>query len=101
MTAKSHFNQRCKERGIVNTDIDDLFQRLRFAAQNGRDDLIEKVLEHDGGAFYRFRCEDGIFYAYMVNCYPVTIYTQKMMRAAKFARKRRAGRGGRRINGGT
>lgn len=30
--------------------------------------------------------------------YPLTVYTQAMMRAAKFARKRATGRGGRRVN---
>lgn len=93
-----HFNKRCIERGIVNTCIDTLFHGLQFAYDNNRDDLIEKVMDHDGGSFYRFRCPDGIFYAYMRGRYPLTVYTQAMMRAAKFARKRTTGRGGRRVN---
>jgi hypothetical protein len=79
-----HFVKRCKERGIVKSNIKQLFNGMAWAVYNGRNDLCEHVKDdpETGTPFYRFRSLDGIVYApmkpsregYLV---PVTIFNQQ------------------------
>jgi hypothetical protein len=86
----THFQNRCRERGIVSTDLDLLFQGISWAIDNARDDLVEMVLKTKKARFWRFRCPDGIFYAVtcLRNGRPQTVLTQAMMRKKKFAARK-------------
>ena len=90
-----HFEAQCKERGIVKTCPKELAKKITTAIREGLD-FVEHVFSARGGAgFYRFECEDGIFYALAGStsgkC--ITLYTQEMMRQARLSRK--VARGGR------
>lgn len=89
-----HFEERCRERGIVNTNIADLFKGLQWAIRSKRWDLVEKVAEGNGSKYWRFKCPDGIFYAVTPKGKhaPVTVFTQEMMRQKKWAIKAERGR---------
>jgi hypothetical protein len=91
---QSHFSQRCVERGIVSTDTDMLFAGIKWAVEEGRDDLVEKVLETEEARFFRFRCPDGIFYAVtpLDSGRAMTVLTQDMMRRKKWGAKAARGR---------
>lgn len=89
----SHFNERCRERGITRTDPGILFEAIASSVREhdkGRyQERVEYVFTHNEGRFFRFRCEDGIFYAVVPTdgVRPVTVFTQAMMRAKRRARK--------------
>lgn len=89
----SHFNQRCRERGIVESDTDLLFDKLveairalRHGEENG---AIELALTTDAGQFFRFRVPEGLFYAVTEpgGWLPKTVYDQQMFRRARNAHR--------------
>lgn len=86
----THFNLRCRERGIVKSDLDLLHRGLRWAIEQGRDDLCEMVLKYKDVRYWRFRCPDGIFYAVTGenDNQPRTVVTQSILRKKKWAAKR-------------
>lgn len=88
MSSQTHFNQRCLERGITKTDPNQLFTSIKHAIENNTG-LVDKVLVRPNGTYWRFRCEDGIFYAITGNSdpRPRTVITQQMMRSKKWAHK--------------
>lgn len=92
---RGHFEKRCRERGILETDPTLLKNGLKWAVKNSRGDLVEKVLQHDGADHYRFRCPDGIFYAVFRDGieYPLTVYDREMMGNVKDSRKKRSRKG--------
>lgn len=92
----SHFNQRCRERGIVTTDLAKLHAGLRWAIQNGRQDLVRFVMTLEDVDYWRFSCPDGLFYCLTKHGHsnPMTVMTQEMMRHKKWVRKHRCKRGG-------
>lgn len=87
--SSSHFNQRCRERGITTTDLDTLLYGICWAVEKGRDDICEKVLTYRDGRYWRFRCPDGVFYAVtgLKDPRPRTVITQEMLRKKKWAKK--------------
>lgn len=93
----SHFNERCRERGIVKTDPDRLFEDIRRAVrmheQGQEQDVVELVMVNEAadGRIWRFFCEDGIFYAVtpVKGRRPMTVLTQKMVASKKAASKAR------------
>lgn len=93
----SHFNQRCRERGIVQTCPDKLFEAIRRAVKaydrGEPTDFVELVMANEAAdsRIWRFFCDDGIFYAVtpMDGQRPMTILTQKMVAAKKAALKAR------------
>lgn len=86
-----HFQERCRERGIEVADVDQLFVSLEIAIREKRFDVIDHVLRTDRSDYYRFRCEDGIFYCVTraESSRPLTVLTQPMMRKKKWAHKKR------------
>ena len=86
----THFKQRCKERGIVSTDLDLLAKGLRWAIKNKREDLAEFVMTTHDRDIYRFRTPDGIFYVLVdpENNALCTVYSQDMMRGLKDRHKK-------------
>ncbi len=86
----NHFQKRCRERGITKTDVDKLNKGLKWAKENERYDLIEEVISDDDAAFYRFKCQDGIFYALFKPCttWPITVYDKAMMDRMKSMKRK-------------
>ncbi|GGE29987.1 hypothetical protein GCM10011360_17580 [Primorskyibacter flagellatus] len=86
-----HFHERCRQRGIVKTDAEALRVSLGIAIRDKRFDLIDMVLRTDSAEYYRFRCEDGIFYCVtgLGESSPRTVLTQEMMRNKKRGHKYR------------
>lgn len=87
---QSHFGQRAQARGITSVPGDVLHWVIRWAVCAGRADFVEFVFSHDNGKkFYRFRVDEGMFYALIgQGCSPVTVYTAQMIRQERARRKR-------------
>jgi hypothetical protein len=85
----THFSLRARERvGVEDTSA--LFQDLRIALSDPErwSDYIEHVRPTDEGKdIWRFRTADGVFYVIAAGAYPVTLMTQKQIRAKKFGLK--------------
>lgn len=88
LNTQPHFNRRCRERGIVTADADELFHRL-VSAIKSFDPFVDFVMTYNGGRYWRFHCEDGIFYTVtgITDPFPRTILTQSMIRQKKWAHK--------------
>lgn len=91
MRVSPHFVDRCRERGIVESDPAELFASLIWAKSNGRDDFAEMAKRIEDAEYWRFSCLDGIFYAiFLEGRYtPSTVMTQGMYRQKRWAAKRR------------
>ncbi len=90
MTPKTHFGQRCKERGIHSVDGDELGRTLRKAIMEGRDDLVEKVFPlNEATTLWRFRVSEGVFYTPVGNegLWPRTVMTQEQIKRYRDNRK--------------
>jgi hypothetical protein len=87
---ETHFNARCRERGITSTDPDLIFRGIKWAIERGRDDLCKMVMRTKAGRFWRFRCPEGIYYVVTGenDTNPRTVLTQDMMRNKKYAKKK-------------
>jgi hypothetical protein len=94
MTDEPHFNIRCRERGIVDTDPGWLWNRITESIREG-DGFVELVKTSSDNRYWRFFVEDGRFYAVtkVDSPKPVTIYTHEMFRrAARFSKLYRKGK---------
>lgn len=89
LTVNKHFVQRCRERGIEKTDPDELFAGLVWAKANGRDDIAELAKKVNDAEYWRFWCEDGMFFAVFVegSIAPVTVMTHEMYRRKRWRAK--------------
>lgn len=89
-----HFEDRCIERGIVETDGHLLWRELCWAIANKRDDLVEFCKATDKADYWRFRCKEGVFYAVVKagRNDPCTVYDQAAYRQQ--CRREKARRGG-------
>lgn len=89
ISAPSHWHTRCRERGITSTDCDVLYNGIKWAIENGRDDLVERAKSYKESVFWRFRCPDGIFYTITDRgkTFPKTVYTQEMYKNTKASMK--------------
>ena len=86
-----HFQQRCIDRGITDTNSEALWEALRIAILDGNESMAEPVMPGDGEAWiYRFKVPEGIFYTVAgPDGRPRTILTQGMVARKKQARKMR------------
>ena len=88
--AKTHFGQRCKERGIASIEGDFLGKAIQYAIET-ESEKVEFVMGlSSGNKIFRFQIAEGRFYA-IVSPFgrPITLYTQEMMRSLKYGRKAR------------
>lgn len=77
--AEPHFVQRCKERGIRQTDPWLLMTELRAAIRTGNDDFCQLVKAFNDGLYYRFKVSEGVFYVVASgDGHPRTVITQEM-----------------------
>ena len=86
----SHFADRCKENGIDSSPGNILAAAIRWEVKHGVEgDKVERVMAANGGRdIYRFRVPEGIFYAVIGDDdWPVTLYTQEIVRQKKRARR--------------
>lgn len=94
---RSHFNIRCRERGITTTNLDALHRALKTAcAKYNTSQIAREYVDHvmdivAGRKIYRFHVEEGVYYV-IVDCkgHPLTVLTQDMLayyKATKKARK--------------
>lgn len=81
-----HWAKRCAQRGIEQ-DPDALWWQVRADILSGACDLV-LTLGHN--RYWRFHCDAGIFYAVtnLNHPEPITVFTQSMIRAKKFAAKK-------------
>lgn len=88
---ETHFHRRCRERGIETADTAALWLWLRWAIEAERHDLVDLVLTEGGARYWRFTCQDGVFYTVtpIDRPLPMTILTQDMMRNKKRGAKMR------------
>ena len=86
-----HFKEQALARGITETDLDDLCEELIGAIKRKDPEYIEFVMHGDAGVdYYRFRVEEGLFYALVGRGNNlVSIYTQEMVRQKKWAAKKK------------
>ena len=89
MTDSCHFAQRCKERGVPTEDPLELKRMLEWWIDSGMDEFAQFVTATHKARFWRFRVNGCIFYAAtgLEDSIPRTVYTQRMMRQVKDAKK--------------
>lgn len=93
-TEQSHFNCRCRERGITTTDLDALHLALKTAcAKYDTSQIAREYVDHvmdiaDGRKIYRFHVEEGTYYV-VADCagHPLTVLTQEMLAYYKATKK--------------
>ena len=97
-TPQTHFGRRALERGVKSIPGDVLGYAVSEAVRQNRQDMVDRLWPtHTGNMVYRFRVSEGLFYALMsISHAPVTLYTHKMVKDMRQARRvcKRAGRHG-------
>lgn len=87
----THFQDRCKTRGITSVDTKQLAEELYRAIIAGDESRAERVMKIEGSTYWRFKVPEGIFYTVTdeKTNWPKTVFTQDMIRAIKLRRKKR------------
>ncbi|PTX49114.1 hypothetical protein IQ03_04810 [Gemmobacter caeni] len=100
MRANKHFLERCQQRGITRTNTQTLYRELVKACSDPVKyaDFVEFVvrgLTPEDRGFYRFRVEEGVFYAFVkADGTPVTVVDGRQINMHKLrAKGRRIPRG--------
>ena len=89
---QTHFTDRCRERGITETDALALQWRVRTAIEMEDWDFVDKVMtDKDGSTIWRFEVPEGVFYTvtHAGSTYPKTLLTHAMVRKKKKGAKTR------------
>ena len=88
---ETHFQKRCRERGVSGVNLITLQDDIERAVGGGNEDFAETVFKSmgEGCGLYRFHVPSGVFYAVVNASVPValTVYTQAQVRAVKKGKK--------------